>query len=265
MKSTPSRLIPIMDAVKVRAAERRLARPLESLRQDVDLDPLRGDAFREALKRDGLSIIAECKRRAPSAGELSEEVSLTDRIEAYASGGADALSILTEADHFGGQLADLQAAPHIRLPRLRKDFVLDEAMLIEAQLAGANAVLLIAACLPTKQLGELRQQARELGLAVLLEVHDEAELEEALPCEPDALGVNARNLTTFEIDLGQTERLLPMIPPGVPRVAESGMDSLQDLQRMQKAGADAVLIGTALMRSSDPAATLRAWKGSLND
>ncbi|MCL4142100.1 UNVERIFIED_CONTAM: hypothetical protein GTU68_027724 [Idotea baltica] len=136
-------------------------------------------------------------------------------------------------------------------------------MLIEAQIAGANAVLLIAACLPLAQLAELREQARDLGLAVLLEVHDEAELEAAIPLNPDALGVNARNLTTFEVDLGQSEQLIPMIPDGVARVAESGMHELRDLVRMQAAGADAVLIGTALMRSSDPAATLRSWKEQL--
>ncbi len=263
MKSTPSRLAPILEAVRKRAVERRSVRSIESLRQDFVLDARRGDAFRNALRQPCLSIIAECKRSAPSAGELSTENRLDERIESYARGGADALSILTEKDHFGGDLSDLQMASNVLLPRLRKDFLLDEAMLLEAQIAGAHAVLLIVACLSPTQLAELRQQAREMGLAVLMEVHDEEELVQALPLEPDALGINARNLRTFEIDLSVTERLLGQVPKSVTKVAESGMHKLEDLQRMRDAGADAVLIGTALMRSADPAALLRQWKERL--
>ncbi|MFT7486840.1 MAG: indole-3-glycerol phosphate synthase [Candidatus Paceibacteria bacterium] len=260
----PERLGPIMAAVAQRAAERRRVRSLESLRQDVQLDPARREQFVGALRQPGLSIIAECKRRAPSSGELSQEVDLQERIRSYAAGGADALSILTEADHFGGSLEDLSAAPEVEIPRLRKDFLLDEAMLLEAQYAGAKAVLLIAACLDPEQLKDLRQIAAGLGLGVLLEVHNRAELAVALPLQPDALGVNARDLTTFAIDLAVSEALLPEIPKSCVRVAESGLYELADLQRMQAAGADAVLIGTSLMRSPDPSQTLRDWKEGLD-
>ena len=260
----PERLAPILKAVAERSAKRRLTRSLASLRADLEPDPSRVEAFVQALRRPGLALIAECKRKAPSSGALSAEVQLDERIRQYATGGADVLSILTEQDHFGGTLDDLAAAPEVELPRLRKDFVLDEAMLLEAQLAGAEAVLLIAACLQPTQLAELRDQAREAGIAVLLEVHDEAELELAVPLAPDALGVNARNLTTFEIDLAVSEALLPRVPAHLLRVAESGMHCLDDLKRMQRAGADAALVGTALMKSPDPSATLRSWRAALD-
>lgn len=261
--SAPERLVPILAAVAERSRVRRAALPIEALRRDVTPAPERRRAFLDALSQPGLSFIAECKRKAPSTGQLSEEVDLTARIRAYAEGGARALSILTEEDHFQGSLADLGAAPEVTLPRIRKDFVLDEGMLLEAQLAGASAVLLLACCLDDVQLGELRAQARELGLAVLLEVHDEAELERAVPLAPEALGVNARDLRTFEIDLAVTERLLPRVPDGMLRVAESGLHDLDDLARVARAGADAALVGTALMRSADPAATLRSWSAAL--
>jgi len=261
--SAPERLQPILAAVTERARLRRAARPLAELRRDVELAPERRQAFVDALAAPGLSFIAECKRKAPSTGQLSEEVDLAARIRAYSEGGARALSILTEEDHFQGSLADLGAAPEVALPRIRKDFILDEAMLVEAQLAGASAVLLLACCLDDAQLAELRAQASELGLAVLLEVHDEQELERAVPLAPDALGVNARDLRTFEIDLAVTERLLPQVPVGPLRVAESGLHDLDDLRRVTAAGADAALVGTALMRSGDPAATLRSWTAAL--
>lgn len=258
------RLIPILEAVTRRAAERRAERSLADLRRDLQPDAARIEAFRGALAAPGLQIIAECKRRAPSAGELSSETSLDARIRSYASGGAAALSILTEQDHFSGTLSDLRAAPDVAVPRLRKDFVLDEAMVLEAQLAGASAVLLIVACLEDAQLAELREVAREAGLAVLIEVHDESELEVAAPLLPEALGVNARNLTTFEIDLQITLDLLPKIPDELLRVAESGLHQLEDLQRVHAAGADAALIGTALMQCEDPSARLREWRRALD-
>jgi len=257
------RLQPILAAVAERARSRRAHRPLEVLRADLEVDPRRRARFVDALASEPLSFIAECKRRAPSAGELSTELDLAQRVRAYAAGGAAALSILTEEDHFSGSLADLAAAPEITLPRLRKDFLLDEAMVLEAQLAGASAVLLIAAALEDGLLAELRAVAREVGLGVLIEVHDEAELERAAPLEPEALGVNARDLTTFAIDLAVTERLLPRIPDGPLRVAESGLHTIEDLRRVRAAGADAALVGTALMKSPNPTTTLEAWRSEL--
>jgi indole-3-glycerol phosphate synthase len=148
---------------------------------------------------------------------------------------------------------------------LRKDFVLDEGMLLESCAHGADAVLLLAAALEPRDLRDLRDRARELGLAVLLEVHDERELDRALPLEPELLGVNARDLATFEVDLATVERLLPRVPDRAAaiRVAESGIRTVDDLRRVRDAGADAVLVGETLVRSGDPAATLRSWKEAL--
>lgn len=260
----PQRLAPILKAVAERSAERRSQRSLSDLRAELEVNNDRCSRFVGALSHPGLGLIAECKRKAPSTGELCAEENLDQRLRDYARGGANAFSILTETDHFGGCLADLQAAPDLTLPRIRKDFLLDEAMVLEAQVAGAHAVLLIAACLDPSLLAELRGVAREAGLAVLLEVHNEAELDLALPLAPEAVGVNARNLDTFEVDLGVTERLLPLIPTEMLRVAESGMHCLEDLQRMRLAGADAALVGTALMRSSNPAGLLMEWRSGLD-
>ncbi len=261
---TPERLTPILRAVSQRAAERRRLLPLSGLRNAVlDLPDLRG-SFQEALSGPDLSIIAECKRSAPSAGVLSEAVSLKQRILDYEKGGADALSILTEQDHFSGSLADLSCAPSVTLPRIRKDFILDEAMILEARLGGAHAVLLIAACLDPHKLAELRGQAHDVGLCVLVEAHNAEELQVALSLDPEIIGINARDLTTFETDLTVPEKLIPQVPDHILSVAESGMHSLEDLQRMRRAGAHAALIGTALMRANNPSQTLSAWKEALD-
>lgn len=255
-----TRLDPILADVRRREAERRRARPLASLRRDCPSRPERGRSFVRALSGTGLGLIAECKRRSPSAGELARVPDVAERAGRYARGGADALSILTEEDHFGGSLADLAAAAEAGLPRLRKDFLLTEGMVLESAAAGADAVLLLAACLSDGELADLRGAARELGLAVLLEVHDERELERALPLEPECLGVNARDLRTFDVDLSAHRRLLPKIPRACLRVAESGMRTAADLARARAAGADAVLVGEALMRASDPETILKKWK-----
>lgn len=260
-----TRLDPIVADVRKRAAERRSAQPLESLRAIVRPDASRRarfvSAFRPALQEGELGIIAEMKRRSPSAGAIGANgPAYASLARAYQEGGANAISVLTEADHFGGSLEDLAAVGFTRLPRLRKDFLIDEGMLLESAHGGADAVLLLAAILEPGVLLDLRERARDLGLAVLLEVHDERELDRALPLEPELLGVNARDLRTFEVDLATVERLLPSIPEGPVRVAESGIRSIDDVIRVRDAGAHAVLVGEALVRDADPAATLRAWK-----
>lgn len=259
---TGTRLDPILRSVVERARERSAVRGGPPL---ADPDPARGTRFTRALRAPGLSIIAECKRRSPSVGTLSNVASVAARAEAYAAGGAAALSVLTEQDHFGGAPEDLAAAAAPGLPRLRKDFLLTVDMVVESVEMGADAVLLLAVCLDDARLRDLRDAARDLGLAVLLEVHDEQELERGLAVEPDCLGVNARDLRTFEVDLSVPERLLSQVPAHIVRVAESGLHRPEDARRMLEAGADAALIGEALMRASDPALLLARWRRTLGE
>jgi indole-3-glycerol phosphate synthase len=180
-------------------------------------------------------------------------------VRAYERGGADALSILTEERHFDGSLTDLRAARDATtLPLLRKDFIVDPYQLYEAAAAGADAVLLIVAALEPEALSGLHQRAHALGLDVLVEVHDRAELEAALAIEPAIVGINNRDLRDFSVDVGRTLALLPAIPPGTIVVSESGLDSRERLQELSDAGVHAVLVGEALMRAPDPQAALRA-------
>ncbi|HEX9792993.1 MAG TPA: indole-3-glycerol phosphate synthase TrpC [Planctomycetota bacterium] len=257
---TGTRLDAILEDVRRRAAARRGARTLGDLRAAARPDPAKRARFLQALAGPELGVIAECKRRSPSAGMLDEQADLLPRARAYAEGGANALSVLTESDHFHGAPADLERVEAAGLPRLRKDFLLDEGMLLESAAMACEAVLLLAVCLPGGMLGEMRALAGELGLAVLMEVHDEAELARAMDTSPDLLGVNARDLRTFEVDLATVERLLPLAPAGPRKVAESGIRTRADVMRVRAAGADAVLVGEALMRAGDPAGTLRAWR-----
>ncbi len=215
-------------------------------------------AFGEALARPGLSLIAEHKRRSPSAGSIREGLLLEDVVVAYERGGAAALSILTEGPSFGGSLDDLRAARAAsRLPILRKDFVVDRYQLYEAVAAGADAVLLIVAALPPPSLARLHDAARSLGLAVLVEVHDERELDAAAGVGAALVGINNRDLTTLRVDIRRTHELLRHVPPGPTVVAESGLRSRADLDELAHAGVDAVLVGEALMRSPDIEAACR--------
>lgn len=259
---------PILRSVRARADERLAGRTAADLRRELEPRPADGAralaaGLRAGASRDGLGVIAECKRRSPSAGTLSGEIDLAARARAYAAGGAHALSVLTEADHFGGAPRDLARTAVAGLPRLRKDFLLDERMVLESALLGADAVLLLAVCLEGTLLAELRGLAREVGLGVLVEVHDEHELERALAVDPDCLGINARDLRTFQVDLATVERLLPRVPPGPLRVAESGIRGEAELLRVRAAGAEAVLVGEALMRAGDPRTTLAGWFAAL--
>ena len=263
MKTSTSRLDPIVRAVRQRHAERRAQLSVAELERRVRPDPARGARFLAALRGANLALIAECKRRSPSVGALAEETDWSARAASYRAGGAAALSVLTERDHFGGALEHLDEVRGAGLPMLRKDFLIDPAMVLEAAAFGADAVLLLPCILTDAELGELHACAREVGLAALVEVHDEAELERALALEPRIVGVNARDLSTFQVDLATVERLLPLVPRATVRVAESGIHGLDDLRRVRNAGADAALVGEALMRATDPAATLRTWQEGL--
>jgi indole-3-glycerol phosphate synthase len=220
-------------------------------------DPVR--PFRAALEAPGLTVVAEHKRRSPSAGAIREDLSPQEVVRAYERGGAGALSILTEASRFGGSLDDLRAARAAsRLPILRKDFVVGPWQVYESLAAGADAILLIVAALARPELGRLRAEAAAVGLEALVEVHDRHELELALGAGAQVVGINNRNLATLEVDVERTYELLPLIPPGVTVVSESGFSGREQLGRLAASGADAVLIGEALMRSEDIEAACRA-------
>jgi indole-3-glycerol phosphate synthase len=229
-------------------------------------DPPRG--FRAALLRSPRPrIIAEIKRRSPSRGELRSDFDPVACARAYADSGAAALSVLTDERHFGGHLDYLGLARRsVALPILRKDFVVDAYQIDEARAFGADAVLLIAAAFAAErrvaELGRLRSRAKELGLDALVEVHDPAELADALASGADLLGVNNRDLRSFEVDLSTTVRLASGLPEGVVLVAESGIHTPEDIARLDAAGADAFLVGEALMRAADLGAALRQLRRS---
>ena len=215
--------------------------------------------FLEALKRPGLSVIAEHKRRSPSAGAIREDLSLEDVVSAYERGGAAALSVLTEGPSFGGSLDDLRAARGAStLPILRKDFIVDPYQVDESLDAGADAILLIVAAVSRAELPALHSLAVERSLAVLVEVHDAAELEAAVEAGATIVGINNRDLKTLDVDPRRTLELLPLVPQGVVTVAESGFSEPAQLSELAEAGADAVLVGEALMRARDIEAACQA-------
>jgi len=218
--------------------------------------------FAPALVAPAIGVIAEVKRRSPSAGSIREDLDPVAHARAYEQGGAAAISVLTDERHFGGTLDDLsRVARCVSVPVLRKDFILDELQLYEARAAGASAALLIVRALAPERLRALAGAARGLALGVLVEVHSEAELDLALAVEPTAVGVNSRDLGTFAVDLALAERLLARVPAAVPAVAESGIETRADVERMAAAGADLVLVGTSVARSGDPEDAVRQLVG----
>ena len=225
----------------------------------------RGDdrPFNEALVRPGLSVIAEFKRRSPSAGEISAAATVGDQVGAYERGGAAALSVLTDELHFGGSLEDLRAArAACDLPILRKDFIVDTYQLYEAAVNGADAVLLIVRALDDDALRELYEGARDLDLDCLVEVHDTEELERALQLDADVIGINNRNLEQGTVDVATTYELMPDVPAGKTVVAESGISARAELEELERVGVDAVLIGSALMSAPDPESLTRELTGA---
>jgi indole-3-glycerol phosphate synthase len=220
--------------------------------------------FHEALARPGIGVIAEVKRRSPSAGPLREGASVAEVVKAYERGGASALSVLTEGPNFEGSLDDLRAArATCGLPILRKDFVVDPYQLYEAQAAGADAVLLIVAALDQAVLAALHEQAIALGLNVLVEVHDGEELARAARVGAKLIGVNNRDLRDFTVDVKRTSRLLPLMPAGAIVVSESGIRAPEQLSELERQGVAAVLVGVSRMRAPDPQAGLTALLGGL--
>lgn len=218
--------------------------------------------FVSALMVEGLSVIAEIKRRSPSKGALNAKLDPAATARAYADGGAACLSVLTDVDHFGGSVHDLQnARAAVGLPVLRKDFTVCEADVYDTSLMGADAVLLIVAALSDAELGALLTVATELRLAALVEVHDEAELERALTAGAVLVGVNQRDLHTFEVDTQRAVRVASAMPSHVVRVAESGVRNRGDAAVLAAAGFNAVLVGESVVTAGDPAAAVAALRG----
>ncbi len=251
-----------------RAAAGADPRPLDALMRDAEAEPAptggrRG--FRAAIEAahgaGHMAVIAEIKRRSPSRGDLAPALAPDVQAKAYQEGGAACLSVLTDHEFFAGSADDLSAARRATdLPVLRKDFTVGAADVCDARLMGADAVLLIVAALSPNLLQELSALASRLGLDALVEVHDEAELEVALAAGATLIGVNQRDLVTFEVDTRRALRLAAAIPDGVLGVAESGITGPEDVRRLAGAGYQAVLVGEALVRSGDPAAAVAALR-----
>jgi indole-3-glycerol phosphate synthase len=255
----PTYLADILAAHRARAEGD--ARDLPDLVEQAEKTPPPRD-FAAALRGDGLSCIAEIKRRSPSKGDLDPGMQADLVAKDYATGGAACLSVLTDVDFFGGSTADLTAARQASgLPVLRKDFTVQEADVADARLMGADAVLLIAAALADAELAACAALAERLGLAALVEVHDEEELSRALAAGAALIGVNQRDLRTFEVDHARACTLAARIPSGVVAVAESGIRDAADAQGLAEAGFDAILVGETLVRAADRPATLRTLVG----
>lgn len=234
------------------------ARVTELLRDRVRIERAAHEAepapsLREALDRDTVAVIAEVKRRSPSKGWINESLSAVDQAHAYADGGAAAISVLTEPNHFHGSIQDLDAVVEdLDLPVLKKDFHVDPIQLAEARAHGASAALLIARALEPGKLEAMIASARELKLETIVEIRTDDELRRALDAGAEIIGINNRDLETLVIDPHTCERLLPMIPAGIIAVAESGMSSVDDVKRVAALGADAVLVGSSLSSADDP-------------
>jgi indole-3-glycerol phosphate synthase len=263
----PSVLERIVAETRSELEQRKRRTPPDTLASRArERDPGARRGFAEALRAPGLGVIAEFKRRSPSAGPLRSDPDLDDVLDAYERGGAVAFSILTAGPNFDGDLEDLRRArARHELPILRKDFIVDSYQLHEASEAGADAVLLIVAALTQEELASLHAQARALALDVLVEVHDPEELERALALPGPTIGINNRDLRDFSVDVARTERLIAEIPSGVTVVSESGIKTAGQLRSLREQGVAAVLIGESLMRAADPAAALRELLEGLDE
>jgi indole-3-glycerol phosphate synthase len=234
--------------------------PVSELEQRIAASSHEGKPFSEALVRPGLSVIAEHKRRSPSSGEIRAGSDVAEIVQAYERGGAAALSILTDHKHFGGSLDDLDAGRAATgLPILAKNFHIDPYQLFESAAHGADAILIVVASVSERRLAQLYDEAQALDLDVLVEVHNEEELELALEIEPEIVGINNRDLATFEIDTETTFKLMADVPVGITVVAESGISNLEQIERLDDAGVDAVLIGEAFMSAPDVEEACRAF------
>jgi indole-3-glycerol phosphate synthase len=219
-------------------------------------------SFRDALKGERVALIAEVKRSSPSKGAINPGLDLARQVRAYEEGGAAAISVLTEPTRFSGSPADLVLArKSVALPLLKKDFHVEVSQILEAKALGASAALVIARAVSPARLKDLMTAAADVALEILVEVRDERELDLALSLNANLIGVNNRNLETLEIDAETALRILPLIPLGVVAIAESGVKSVADVERVAAAGADAVLVGSELSGARDPEAAARSFTG----
>ncbi len=257
MSEIPDLLRRLVAEAEAEVARRRREVTEDQLAERAAAQPPARD-LAAALDGESLAVIAEMKSRTPILGRLRGDYRPGELARAYEAAGAAALSVLCQETSFGGtptHLAEARAAS--TLPILRKDFVVSEHQVLEARALGGDSVLLIVAALKRARLETLLGLARSFGMEPLVEVHDRSDVEGALGAGARVVGVNHRDLTTFQVDLGLTERLRPLLPPGVRCVAESGIATAADARRLRQAGADAVLVGEALMRSADPGAVIR--------
>ncbi|HZM58958.1 MAG TPA: indole-3-glycerol phosphate synthase TrpC [Vicinamibacterales bacterium] len=266
MTAAPDLLLAIVAATRRITEVRRAQLPSSSLERSAAEKSPRGAAFEAALGMpDRVNIIAECKRRSPSRGVLAAQYDPVAIATQYEAGGAVAVSVLTEPTFFDGALAHLTAVrEHVGLPVLRKDFIVDEYQLLEARAAGADAVLLIVAALEQRDLIDLRQRADALGLAALVEVHDDEELSRAVDCGARLVGVNNRNLRTLAVDVDASDRLAARMPSSVIGVSESGLQTRADLERLAAAGYKAFLIGERFMTAPQPAQAIQELTAAEN-
>lgn len=248
--------MPLLQLDQMLATARESAATLRPRRRELERLAVTAQpvpSFREALRGDRVALIAEVKRRSPSAGVIRSDLAPAELAATYAAHGAAAVSVLTNDRYFGGSLADLAAvAAAVTVPILRKDFLVSEEQVLEARAAGASAVLLIVRALGAARLGDLLAFARGVGLDALVEVHDRAEAETALGAGARVIGVNSRDLDSFDVDVDRAFSVLRTLPRGCLAVAESGLRSREDVERASLAGADAVLIGTVLSVSDRP-------------
>lgn len=265
MRPTPDLLAAIVAATRTRVAAAKARQPEAALERRAVAYPPKSAVFTERLARRGsINVIAECKRRSPSRGVLRAAYEPAGIAQGYERAGAAAISVLTEPGFFDGSLEHLSAVrTAVNLPLLRKDFIVDGYQLLEARAAGADAILLIVAALDDRSLIALAEQASQLQLAALVEVHDRDECRRALDAGATIIGVNNRNLRTLEVDLNASREVAAMLPPNVIGISESGLKTPADLQSMTALGYRAFLMGERLMIEPDPGAALGALIGSL--
>ncbi|MBQ7830219.1 MAG: indole-3-glycerol phosphate synthase TrpC [Clostridia bacterium] len=254
----------LADYARERVAEAKKKIPLDEIKRQA-LSMPRGDfPFEKALKRDGISFICECKKASPSKGLIAPEFPYLQIAKEYEAAGADCISVLTEPKWFLGSDEYLrEIASTVSIPCLRKDFTVDEYMIYEAKMLGASAVLLICSILTAEDIREYIYLCDELGLSALVEAHDEAEVKVAIKAGARIIGVNNRNLKDFSVDTENSARLRRLIPKDVLFVSESGVSCAEDVAKLRELGADAVLIGEALMRATDKKAKLAELRGAL--